>query len=661
MKSKKLICLLMAVLMMLAVAGCGSSSGSPAATEAPKPAATEAPKPAATEAPKPAETEASAEPEDYGTVVIENGDRTVTFTAMPTGVLCANLYSAENMVMLGLGDYIVGKNVHTNPAEVPLEELADAFENIEEIPASNENAVASGADLIIGQISSFKDTTWGTIEQLEAEEINCLVITGTIVPDETVEDIYTDIRNLGKIFKVEDRAEALIQKMKDEIAKTNAVVADIKEEDKPKVFVFDMYKEDQIYTTSAGLESNLIELAGGINTTRGMADSRWFMASVEALVAADPDIIIINDYGKQTVEEKIDYIKNNEACSDIPAVVKDNFLVLPLVSVMQDIRASRACRTMAEYFYPDLFTEGGGHYPVTITTYNYGKEEVEVTFDKCPERVVCTNQTQTELLLYFGLDEHIVGTAYLDGTIREDLLPQYEALKAQGKELTVKGYPSKETVLALEPDFIFGWRSAFAEDQLGDVSEWHDLGVGTMILRCSNNTAPQRDLEAVLADIADIGKIFNIEEKTDAYIAEARALMDKIADKVSSLDAPCRAIIIEPYGGTFYCWGANSLTGALVVAAGTEYALPDGGDLSLEDIVNINPDVIIVDYMDDENLTPEESKANAIASVMDEAVLAEVPAVKNGKVMAVNLTDVYGGGIRMLPSVEAMFDFIYGG
>ena len=300
------------------------------------------------------------------------------------------------------------------------------------------------------------------------------------------------------------------------------------------------------------------------------------------------------------------------------------------------------------------------HYPVTITTYNYAKEEITVTFDKCPEKVVCTNQTQTELMLYFGLDEYIAGMAYLDGEIREDLKPQYEALKAAGKELTVKGYPSKETVLALEPDFIFGWRSAFAEDALGDVSEWHDMGVGTMILRCSNNTAPERNLEAVLADIADIGKIFNIEDKTNAYIEEARALMKKVEDKVASIEAPYTAIIIEPYGGTFYCWGSDTLTGNLVVSAGTAYALPDGGDLSLEDIVNLNPDVIIVDYMDDENLTPEESKQNAVNSVMGEAALAEISAVRNERVMAINLTDVYGGGIRMVPSVEAMFNFMYG-
>ena len=170
-----------------------------------------------------------------------------------------------------------------------------------------------------------------------------------------MENIYTDIENLGKIFKVEDKAAALIADMKASIAETNGMVADKKDEEKPRVFVLDMFKEDQIYTTAAGLESNLIELAGGINTTRKAADSRWFYTSVETLVEANPDIIIINDYGNQSVEDKIAYVTNNPACSDIPAVVNNRFLVVPLVSVMQDIRAASACRTMAEYFYPELF------------------------------------------------------------------------------------------------------------------------------------------------------------------------------------------------------------------------------------------------------------------------------------------------------------------
>lgn len=347
-KKRTLIAVLLILTMVVSMfAGCGST---PSETEASAPSTGTS---VHTE-PQAESTQAPSE-EEYGTVVIQNGDRTLTFTSMPQGVLCANLYSAENMVMLGLGDYIVGKNVHTNPAEVPLEELADAFVNIPEIERSNENAVASGCDLLIGQVSAFKDTAWGSYEQLESEGINCLTITGTIVADETVEDIYTDIENLGKIFKVEDRAAALIEEMKASIAETSSIVADVAEEDKPVVFVFDMFKEDQIYTTAAGLESNLIELAGGVNATRNQADSRWFYTSVETLVAANPDIIIINDYGSQSVEEKIAYITGNDACSDIPAVVNENFLVIPLVSVMQDIRAPKACRTMAEYFYPELF------------------------------------------------------------------------------------------------------------------------------------------------------------------------------------------------------------------------------------------------------------------------------------------------------------------
>ena len=292
---------------------------------------------------------------EYGTVVIENGDRTVTFTSMPQKVLCANLYAAENMVMLGLEDHIVGKNVHTNPAEVPLPELADKFENIPEIERSLENAVALGTDLVIGQISTFKDTAWGSFEQLESNGINCLTITGTIVPDETVEHIYIDIENLGKIFKVEDKAAEVIAQIKADIAATGEKVKGIADDDKLSVFVLDSFNGNEIYTTSSGLQSNLIELAGGINCTKGMADSRWFNTSVETLVDTNPDVIIINDYGKQTVEEKRSFAFDNPALADVPAVKNNRVLVIPLVEVMQDVRAATACRKIAEYLYPDRF------------------------------------------------------------------------------------------------------------------------------------------------------------------------------------------------------------------------------------------------------------------------------------------------------------------
>lgn len=294
---------------------------------------------------------------EYETVTIQNGDRTVVFTEMPKAVVCANLYAAENMVMLGLEDKIAGKNIPANASEAPLPEVAEQFAQLKELERSFESVVEAEADLVIGQVSVFKDENWGSYEKLESQGINALTITGTLVQDETIEHVYEDILNLGKIFKIEDRAEALIEDIQLQIAAVREAVKDIPESDKVKVFVLDSFKGNEIYTTSSGLQSNLIELAGGINTTRNKADSRWFTTSIETLAEANPDIIIFNDYGSQTIAEKMDFVNSNPALADIPAVQNQNYLVMPLVAVMQDVRAASACRTFGEYFYPECFQD----------------------------------------------------------------------------------------------------------------------------------------------------------------------------------------------------------------------------------------------------------------------------------------------------------------
>lgn len=51
-----------------------------------------------------------------------------------------------------------------------------------------------------------------------------------------------------------------------------------------------------------------------------MDEARWFNTSVETLVETNPDWIIINDYGAQTVDEKKEFLDTNPALSEIPAV-----------------------------------------------------------------------------------------------------------------------------------------------------------------------------------------------------------------------------------------------------------------------------------------------------------------------------------------------------
>ena len=303
------------------------------------------------------ETATEAADEDYGTVTIQNGERTLTFTEMPKAVMTFNTCASENMAMLGLEDYMVGRNVPSNEADVPLPEYQDALADVPTFEKSHENAVATGADLVIGQSGAFSDASWGSYDQFESKGINCYTISGTITLDETVENIYEDLRSLGQVFKVEDRAEEEIAKMQERISAVEDTVSVIPEDKKLKVFVMDSFNGNEIYTTSSGLQSNLIELGGAVNVTKGMADSRWFTTSVETIVETNPDLIIFNDYGAETIEEKMAFINDNPALADVTAVKNQNFFVIPLVEVMQDVRAAGACEKMAAAFYPDLFTE----------------------------------------------------------------------------------------------------------------------------------------------------------------------------------------------------------------------------------------------------------------------------------------------------------------
>ena len=71
--------------------------------------------------------------------------------------------------------------------------------------------------------------------------------------------------------------------------------------------------------------------------------------------------------------------------------------------------------------------DGDSHYPVTITTYNYENEPVEMTFEKAPEKVFAYANSNIEELLALGLGDKIVAACGLDGDVREDLKDEFDS------------------------------------------------------------------------------------------------------------------------------------------------------------------------------------------------------------------------------------------
>lgn len=119
---------------------------------------------------------------------------------------------------------------------------------------------------------------------------------------------------------------------------------------------------------------------------------------------------------------------------------------------------------------------GDSSFPVTIENC-----DLTTTYDAPPQRAVTMNQAATEIMLALGLEDQMVGTAYLDDAI----LPQYESAYASIPILS-DNYPSQEVLFGVEPDFVYGvYRSAFNDEAAGSRAELAELGIASYLSVCA--------------------------------------------------------------------------------------------------------------------------------------------------------------------------------
>ena len=121
------------------------------------------------------------------------------------------------------------------------------------------------------------------------------------------------------------------------------------------VFDYDSADGGQAFT-AAGWENTttVIELAGGKNVFDSIQKT-WSDVSWEQVVKANPDYILINDYGKTTVAQKEKQLADNPATAKLPAVVNHKFVVLELTDVFAGIRNGQAVLNLAKQLHPSAF------------------------------------------------------------------------------------------------------------------------------------------------------------------------------------------------------------------------------------------------------------------------------------------------------------------
>lgn len=264
--------------------------------------------------------------------------------------------SADKMFALGLTDHVLGYVMP--PANPPVSQSpwAAEYERVEflgEDLLNRELVVDAGADFVVaGWQSGFSDERGITPEILDGLGIQSFVHTESCYnypnhPERVTpfEGLYTDLERLGRIFGVQERAEELVSEYRDRVEEVRARAP---EGDPVSVFLYDSGTDQPLTAASQVPPNDIIRFAGGENVF-GDLDERWTQVGWESVVAAAPEVIVILDYGDQSAEDKIDFLRSFEATRDLPAVRDGNFYVLDYNEGISSPRNIEGLEGFAEY------------------------------------------------------------------------------------------------------------------------------------------------------------------------------------------------------------------------------------------------------------------------------------------------------------------------
>lgn len=285
-------------------------------------------------------------------VTIENEGMSITYEEAPQKAISINQHVTEVMLALGLEESMVGTAYLDDQIYPPLQEAYDQVAVLAEQYPSKEQVISTEADFIYGGwASAFNEKNLMSREEMEQLGIGSYLQSSSVKVAPELEDIYTDIRNIAKIFRVEERGETLIEEMNADIEKIKEKVPTV---DKPiDVLVFDSGDKD-VFTATQNFMNTLVKMAGA-NNIFGDIEKNWATVSKEDAVERNPEAIIVIDYGSTTAEEKINFLKNDPALSQTLAVQNERFVVLPLSAASEGVRVAEALEIIVKGLYPDSF------------------------------------------------------------------------------------------------------------------------------------------------------------------------------------------------------------------------------------------------------------------------------------------------------------------
>lgn len=290
-------------------------------------------------------------------VTVKSCDREVTFEQAPARAISNDVNLTEMMLALKLQDHMVGYTGISGWKTLD-ESLREGVQELPELsPKYPTKEVLLNADAdfyFAGWNYGMKVGGEVTPETLEPFKIKVYELTESCIHimaknKPTMDDMFVDLLNLGKIFGVEDRAETLVAGYRKQLDEITTRIGAI--ENPVRVFVYDSGTEKPFTSGRFGIPTAMIEAAGGINIMDDVEKS-WTEVSWEPVIERNPEVVVIVNYGDVTAEQKIAFMKENPAFKNLDAVKQDRFVVLEYVEATPGPRNVQAIDRLAKAFHP---------------------------------------------------------------------------------------------------------------------------------------------------------------------------------------------------------------------------------------------------------------------------------------------------------------------
>lgn len=271
-------------------------------------------------------------------------------------------------------------------------------------------------------------------------------------------------------------------------------------------------------------------------------------------------------------------------------------------------------------------------FPITMTD-AIGED---IILEEAPKTIVSMQPSNTEILFALGLNDEIIGVNDNDNYPEEAL----EKEKIGGIEFNV------EKIVALNPDIVFAHESGLGVGEAG-LQQIRDSGVKVYVVKNA------KDFNQTYTTIEEIGRATGKFEEAKKIVEDMKAKVEEVKEKVANVETKKTVFVETSDVPDIYTAGKGTFMQEIFDMVNAENIAADQEGwfkMESEEIVNRNPDVIIVMYSYVEGI---------VESVKARDGFDSITAVKNNEVVQVDENLTSRTGPRLAEGLEAVAKAIY--